>query len=206
MARAQRRPVIGFGLERRVRAGHGAAMTPSLSTPSSSPIAVVQGGDAGQTQACLAEFIARHQGGARIVGLLEMVDAGRGGRSSRVSHLRSTLDGRTYQLFQDLGQASDACSLLPQGLIEAGEAVRRQIAAECDLIVLSKFGKLEAENGSGLVPAFAAALEAGIPVLTTVSSRYTQAWEQFATPLYTVLPCEAAALDTWWSAVAPARS
>ena len=46
----------------------------------------------------------------------------------------------------------------------AAAAVRRDIAAGCDLVVLSKFGKLEA-GGGGLRDAFGAAIEAGVPVL-----------------------------------------
>jgi hypothetical protein len=52
--------------------------------------------------------------------------------------------------------------------LTAAGAVRRDIAAGCELVVLSKFGKLEAA-GEGLAPAFKAALDARLPLLTSVS-------------------------------------
>jgi len=73
-------------------------------------------------------------------------------------------------------------------------------SAGCDLVMLSKFGKLEADGG-GLRNAFGAAIEAGVPVLTSVSSAYTAKWEAFATPLFTVLPPDAAQVDSWWQSV-----
>jgi hypothetical protein len=48
--------------------------------------------------------------------------------------------------------------------------------AECDLVVLSKFGKLEA-GGSGLLPVFMAARSLCKPVLTSVSDKHRAAWK-----------------------------
>jgi hypothetical protein len=89
----------------------------------------------------------------------------------------------------------------------AAAAVRDDIAAGCDLVVLSKFGRLEADGG-GLRDAFAAALEAGVPVLTSVSPVYTDKWQAFATPLFTVLPPDADRVDAWWRSLrtAPSRA
>ncbi len=66
--------------------------------------------------------------------------------------------------------------------------------------MLSKFGKLEADGG-GLRDAFGAAIEAGVPVLTSVSPADTAKWEAFATPLFTVLPPDAGRVDAWWQSV-----
>jgi hypothetical protein len=77
--------------------------------------------------------------------------------------------------------------------------VRQGIAVGCDLVVLNKFGKIEAER-SGLAPAFASAIEAGLPVLTSVSPRFAEAWDRFAAPLYVILPPDPDALDAWWRA------
>ena len=65
-----------------------------------------------------------------------------------------------------------------------------------DLVVLSKFGKLEAMR-SGLTGAFEAAIAAGKPVLTTVSEKHREAWRAFA-PDATVLPADKTALQAWW--------
>jgi hypothetical protein len=67
-------------------------------------------------------------------------------------------------------------------------------------VVLNRFAKLEAGRG-GLTSAFAAAVEAGLPVLTSVSPAFQGAWEQFAAPLFVMLPAEPEMVDAWWRAV-----
>ena len=67
-------------------------------------------------------------------------------------------------------------------------------------MLLNKFGKLEAAGG-GLRDAFGAAMEAGVPVLTSVSSAFAAAWESFAAPLFVVVPADADRIDAWWNAV-----
>jgi hypothetical protein len=83
-------------------------------------------------------------------------------------------------------------------------AIRRDIAQGCDLVVLSKFGKLESQGG-GLREAFGAAIEAGIPVLTSVSGKFETAWRNFAAPLAVTVPDDADAIEAWWEAVRPRR-
>jgi hypothetical protein len=67
-----------------------------------------------------------------------------------------------------------------------------------DLVVLSKFGKLEVAGG-GLMPAFRAAVAAGKPVVTTVSSLHRETWRAFA-PRVVALPATSRALDDWRAA------
>jgi hypothetical protein len=112
-----------------------------------------------------------------------------------------------FPIFQDLGAGSDACRLDASGVAAACAAVQRDIAAGCDLVVLSKFAKAEVDRG-GLGPAFAQALEAQVPILTAVSPRFMEAWGRFAEPLFEMLPAEAAAIDAWWGEVRaePARA
>lgn len=163
----------------------------------SKPIAVIQGAASAAIQQLLREFACRVP--ARVVGLVEQAGAQDGAVGP--TRLLSLADGRGYSLFQDLGDGSASCGLDAEGVIFAGEAMRQDIAAGCDLVVLSKFGKLEAENRAGLIPAFAAAIEAGVPVLTAVSPKFAQAWDAFAAPFYCLLPADAAALEDWWAEV-----
>ena len=86
------------------------------------------------------------------------------------------------------------------GALAAAEAVRRDIAAGCDLVVLSKFGNLE-KNGRGLRDAFTAAIEADIPILTSVSPAYMAAWEGYAAPRSITLPLDRGRIDEWWQTV-----
>lgn len=162
-------------------------------------IAVVRDAPGSTVQALFRDLVEAWRGSARIAGV---VAEGHGlpDRHCNAGWLRSIGDGRRYSIFQDLGPGSQACQLDGRGAAEASEAVRRDIAAGCDLVVLSKFGKLEAAR-EGLMPAFAAAVEAGVPVLTSVSTAFREAWDRFAEPLIVTLPAEHAALDAWWRSV-----
>jgi hypothetical protein len=163
-------------------------------------IAVVQGAASEVVQDLLRRFLARLGPEVRVAGVIEDPVSGEEGPCSG-GDLRSLADGRRFPLMQDLGPAAEACRLDAAGVVGAAEAVTQGIAAGCDLVVLNKFGKIEAER-SGLAPAFACAIEAGLPILTSVSPRFTGAWDRYAAPLYVILPPELDALDGWWRAVA----
>jgi hypothetical protein len=165
--------------------------------PATKPIAVVQGGESAAIQLLLASFFADWQTRARIVGVIEDILGESCGCAP--GHLRNLAGGRSYPIFQNLGPGSTGCSLDGPSLVEAGEQVRRDIARGCDLVVLSKFGKFEAESGSGLLPAFIDAIEAGAMVLTSVAPRFMAAWDQFADPFYEVIPAERPAIEAWWA-------
>lgn len=68
---------------------------------------------------------------------------------------------------------------------------------DSDVVVLSKFGKLEA-GGRGLIGAFEAAAAAGKPILTTVAEKHLEAWDAFAPEAETIAP-SVAAIERWWS-------
>lgn len=164
------------------------------------PIAIVQGAESAAVQQLLRDFVSRRQASLRIAGVIEEV-SDLSGRACGAGRLLNIVDGSGHMLFQELGKGSDACSLDPTGVVLAGEAARRDILAGCDLAVLSKFGKLEAENGSGLMGAFVAAMEVNAPILTSVSPRFASAWKAFAAPLFVTLPANAGAIDEWWEAI-----
>jgi hypothetical protein len=162
-------------------------------------IAVVQGADSATIQQLLAGFAAGWRQRARIVGVIEESlgeDCG-----CTPGQLRNLSDGRSFPIFQDLGPGSQGCALDAAALVSAGEAVRRDIIAGCDLVVLSKFGKFEAENGSGLMPALVAGIEAGVPVITSVAPKFMGAWERFASPWFDVIPATSPAIEVWWTGV-----
>ncbi len=121
-------------------------------------------------------------------------------RACNAGYLRPVGNGERFAIFQDLGIGSSACHLEGAGVFAAAETVRQDIAAGCDLVVLAKFGKLEAAGG-GLHDAFTAAFEAGVPVLTSVSPAFDSSWRNVASPLYSVLAADGAAIDTWWRSI-----
>lgn len=167
-------------------------------------IAVVQGAPSAQVQQLFGMLVERWQPSLRLAGVVaedhDLVD-----RACSAGFLRSLADGERFPIFQDLGPGAKACHLAGDGATAAAAAVRRDIAAGCDLVILSKFGKLEAEGG-GLRDAFGAAIEAGVPLLTSVSARFVAAWESFAAPLFVIVPDDADRIEAWWRSVRPPAS
>jgi uncharacterized protein DUF2478 len=161
-------------------------------------IAVVQGSGP-VVQALFCVLAERWQPQARVVGAIAE-DHGLPDRACSAGYLRSLADGARYPIFQDLGRGSQTCHLPGDGAVMAAAAVARDIGAGCDLVILSKFGKLEA-GGGGLRDAFAAAIDAGVPVLTTVSASQAARWEEFAAPLFVPIAADAGEIEAWWRSV-----
>src|SRR5262245_7091905 len=162
-------------------------------------MAAVQGASSAIVRDMLRALVARWPSSARIAGVLEE-NHGQDNQVCGAGYLRSIASGVRYSMFQDLGPGSTACRIDPAGVLLAGEAARRDIAAGCDLVFLNRFAKLEAEH-QGLMSAFAAAVEAEVPLLTSVSPAFQGAWERFAAPLFVMLPAEPETIDGWWRAV-----
>ena len=159
-------------------------------------IAAIVGTDSPQVQKLFAAAVARWQAaGARVAGVVaeshDLPD-----RTCAAGFLRDIASGKRFSMYLEAPPADTSCHLDAEGVDAACNAVLGALP-DCDLVVLSKFGKLEA-GGGGLRDAFGAAIEAGVPVLTSVSPAYVAAWEAFATPLFVVLPAAAERIDAWW--------
>lgn len=163
-------------------------------------IAALQGASSDTIQALLSDFATRAgRDGYKVAGIVEFAGAKtHAGCGPRMVHDLAT--GTMISISQDLGPHSSACNLNPSGIAEACAAVERAIAAGADLVILSKFAKLEAARG-GLSDAFRAAIGASLPILTAVSPAMSEAWQQFAAPLARFLPADARAIDAWWTNV-----
>lgn len=159
-------------------------------------IAVVQGAPSALVQELFRSLTAHWCSTANLAGVLAE-DHGLPDRACSAGYLRSLRDDAMYPIFQDLGAGSTTCHLAGSDALAAAAAVRRDIAQGCDLVVLSKFGKLEAAGG-GLREAFVAAVEADVPLLTSVSTPFKEAWESFATSLFVTVPAEFEQIDAWW--------
>jgi len=164
------------------------------------PIAVLQGAPSEVIQALMRDFALGLAPASRIAGVVEVPDVDVAGEVCGGSHLLSLADGGKFEIYQELGSAAGACRLDAAGVVTACEAIERDIAAGCDLVVLNKFGKVEMER-SGLAAAFAAAIEARIPVVTSVSPKMMEHWERFAAPMYELLPPDRGELERWWADV-----
>lgn len=160
-------------------------------------IAALQGASSATIQGVLTDFAARLAGeGRKVAGVVEIAAAD--GAACGQLALRDLATGSVFSISQDLGSGSSACNMDPSGIAEACAAVERSIAAGADLVIISKFGKLEAERG-GMRDAFAAAVAAGLPILTAVSPAVAQAWGVFAGPLSRFLPVDSTLVHAWWS-------
>ncbi|HEY5301711.1 MAG TPA: DUF2478 domain-containing protein [Acetobacteraceae bacterium] len=167
-------------------------------TPATGRIAVVVQAD-GATQALFAAMVAGWRAsGAKVVGVIaeahNLPD-----RTCSAGYLRDIASGTPYPMFLETAPANTSCHLDAGGVESACVAVLDQVPTS-DLVVLSKFGKLEAARG-GLAAAFEAAIAAGKPVLTTVSEKHHDAWEAVA-PGATRLTGEPA-IQAWWRAMRP---
>ena len=160
------------------------------------PIGVVQGAASPVVQELLRAFVARLGPQVRAAGVIEDPQGAAEGPCN-AGDLRSLSDGQRFSIMQDLGRDAEACRLDAAGVVSACGVVEQAIRAGCDLVVLSKFGKIEADGG-GLAGAFGAALDAGAPILTSVAPRFGEAWDRFAAPLYVLLPPDLAAIEAWW--------
>lgn len=163
-------------------------------------IAAVQGSTGFETQRLLGSFAQKcRQKGLRVAGVIEISFCGSqsGCKSLSVQELTS---GEIFPITQKLGAASEACNLDPNGLALACAAVERSVQKGAEVVVLSKFGKLEAAR-SGLCDAFRAAILADIPVITAVPSIMRQDWDRFAGDLSELIDADDEAVSAWWRSV-----
>ena len=166
-------------------------------------IAVVQGAPGSVIQELFAELVGRWRVDADIAGVLAQ-SHGLADRACSAGYLDSIGSGERFAMFQNLGAGSTGCHLEAAGVLTAAARVNEDIATGCDLVVLSKFGKLEAA-GSGLRDAFATAVAAGVPLLTSVAPALETEFQAVASSCYSVLPANTAAIADWWNTVRKRR-
>lgn len=160
-------------------------------------IGYLQGGSRMEIQSVLwavaQELIAS---GHRLAGMVEHNEAPVF-HDKRDSRLRDVAGDASCCLFQDLGRNSRACSLDPSAIAQACGLIEASIAPELDLVVLSKFGKVEADGG-GFRTAIGKAMLLDIPILTSVNPLFDASWQEFTCGLATRLPIDMAAVRAWW--------
>ncbi len=99
-------------------------------------------------------------------------------------------DGSRRVITQNLGREAQGCSLDPAALAEVAGLLEAQISDTPDLLVLNRFGKIEAEGG-GMRGVLEQALDAGIPILLAVNRKHLAAWRAYCGGLAEELPCDA---------------
>ncbi len=114
------------------------------------------------------------------------------------THIES---GRQIDLMQDLGACSEGCRLDTSALAEVAGLLAQSVAAAPDLLLVSRFGRAEAEGG-GFLTEIGAAAAAGTPTLVGVSAKRAGDWQAFAGEFAESLPCSLEALLAWWEDIA----
>ena len=101
---------------------------------------------------------------------------------------------------QDLGAGSTACRLDAGALEDAAGILAARLERPLDILILNKFGPVEAE-GRGFRPVIAAALERGLPVLVGLPHAQKEAFEAFSGGLATGLAPELDVILDWCAKV-----
>ncbi|MEY2632015.1 MAG: hypothetical protein RIR00_669 [Pseudomonadota bacterium] len=117
--------------------------------------------------------------------------------------LRDLASGELYPISQDLGPLSQSCRLDPAGMASAAAVLRRALDQGADLVIVNRFGGLEAQ-GEGFAQEIGALLSLGLPVLTVVSPDHQAAWQHYSGGLGSALPALPEAWATWFAGL-PAR-
>lgn len=169
-------------------------------------ILALQGADRAQVRGVLFAAVERWRRlGHDVIGAVEVLPDP---SAPDCVHLLDLSTGEIFPLNQDLGPGSAGCSLDPHGLaaacgrVEAAIATPHAAFGAGRVVILSKFGRQEAE-GRGLTDAFRAAVVADLPILTSVSPVVSAAWDAFAGPLACYGDVSDAAADAWLSSLAP---
>lgn len=159
----------------------------------SSPIAVVRG--SGEAVQDLFAAVAQNwrSDGIKVAGVIaephDLPD-----RSCTAGVMRNVASGEAFPIYLATAPLGTSCHLDASGVDAACASLLDQLR-DADVVVLSKFGKLEAE-GKGLWPAFQASLAAGKPIMTSVSSKHEAALQAFA-PHALAVEANEAALTAW---------
>ena len=110
--------------------------------------------------------------------------------------------GRQIDLMQNLGACAEGCRLDTTALAEAAGLLAQTVASGPDLVLIGRFGRIEAEGG-GYLAEIGAAAAAGTPTLVGVSAKRAADWQAYAGDFAETLPFSLEAVLDWWEAVAP---
>jgi nucleoside-triphosphatase THEP1 len=165
-------------------------------SPLSASIATVIGPDSQAVQSLFESQVKEWcSEGVRVVGLVAEAHA-LPDRSCAAGFLRDIASEARFAIYLETPPSHTSCHLDGSGVDAACVALLGQIEAS-DVVILSKFGKLEGLGG-GLRPAFETAAAAGKPILTTVSEKHRAAWAEF-TGGTTLIADNLPAIHAWWA-------
>lgn len=150
----------------------------------------------GRTDDLLAEVVRSFKDdGMRLAGTVRAKPADPSGHPCDMD-LRVLPDGPGFRISQPLGRMAKGCRL-DGGVIEAIAAEVEARMARADLLIVNKFGKLEAQ-GRGLCPAITMAMEMEIPTLVGVNEMNLPDFLAFSDRAAQALRPDLRAIRTWF--------
>jgi hypothetical protein len=162
-------------------------------------IGAIHGAATADIQKLLARFAERRmQEGLRVAGVIEEPAGGVDCGVCDSLVLRDTAGSTIIPITQNLGSGSSACKLDSAGLAAGCQAVVAAIEGGANVVVLSKYGKVEAEGG-GLLDAFRAAADAGLPCLTGVKPSFVEYFQEYAGGYSQWIEANEEAIERWWA-------
>lgn len=93
--------------------------------------------------------------------------------------LEDLATGRQTSIFADRGHGAKGCQLDEDAMLQMVSEIELALKNGSDLVVLNKFGKVEAE-GRGMRDLIAQAVGLDTPLIVGVPARNLQAWREFA--------------------------
>jgi nucleoside-triphosphatase THEP1 len=93
--------------------------------------------------------------------------------------LEDLATGRQTSIFADRGHGAKGCQLDEDAMLQMVSEIELALKSGSDLVVLNKFGKVEAE-GRGMRDLIAQAVCLDTPLIVGVPARNLQAWREFA--------------------------
>jgi nucleoside-triphosphatase THEP1 len=138
--------------------------------------------------------------GVAMAGAIQLEPADLPGRHPCDLLLEDLASGEVTAIAEHRGKEARGCRLDVGLLTELAETVTASLHADAPhLLIVNKFGKIEADGG-GLRGAIAEAVDLGIPVLVGVPARNLDRWRAFAGPLAVELAVEPSAITGWLEA------
>ena len=163
--------------------------------------AIVHADDFAQADALLAAFARSLQEcGWRVAGLVFERRTDTLGRKGM--YLMDITTGREFCISQDLGPQSQSCCIDTAGVAKASDVLRKALTDGADLVIVNRFGALEAQGG-GFAQEMLALAQAGVPLLTAVTEKHYPAWQLFTGGMAQRLPAHLHALCEWSAAWSP---
>jgi len=146
----------------------------------------------------VAEFAGRlQQRGLKVRGLRQEDGPAVPGRAPATT-LIDLANGDRHRISLDLGPGSTSCKVDTTAVAAVSRILREALRDDPDLVIVSRFGTLEAE-GRGFAAEMLALMEAGVPLLTITATKHLEAWRRFTGGSAAELPVEIGAIEAWFA-------